>query len=70
MVILIPYTSFQALLQLKGQFLIYSYGWSSAELGPYMTLMGVCRALVLVVLLPREWKIIHPSSAMVLTVLH
>lgn len=50
---------YQALLQLKGQFLIYTYGWTSTELGPYMTLMGVCRGLVLVVLLPCQSSILH-----------
>ncbi|KAJ9110259.1 hypothetical protein QFC19_001662 [Naganishia cerealis] len=54
-------STLMALLQLKGQFVIYSYGWTSTELGPYMTLMGVCRALVLVVLLPLVVKIFKPK---------
>ncbi|KAJ9117577.1 hypothetical protein QFC22_004427 [Naganishia vaughanmartiniae] len=54
-------STLMALMQLKGQYLIYSYGWTSTELGPYMTLMGVCRALVLVVLLPLVVKIFKPK---------
>ncbi|GHJ85015.1 hypothetical protein NliqN6_1417 [Naganishia liquefaciens] len=54
-------STLMAILQLKSQFLIYTYGWSSTELGPYMTLMGFCRAMVLVVLLPLVVKLFKPQ---------
>jgi len=49
------------LLQLKAQFLIFRYGWSSVELGPYMTLLGSCRAAVLLILFPLVIKAFKPK---------
>lgn len=36
----------------KSQFAMYTYGWQSAQLGPYMSIMAFTRGFVLVVLLP------------------
>jgi hypothetical protein len=41
-------------LGVKGQYLLYAYGWTSSELGKYLTLMGMSRGLALLVILPSK----------------
>ncbi|EIW72146.1 hypothetical protein TREMEDRAFT_58302 [Tremella mesenterica DSM 1558] len=41
-------------LQVKTQYALFTYGWTSAELGPFMSLVGFSRGFVLLVGIPIE----------------
>jgi hypothetical protein len=44
----------QGIMQVKTQYTFYAYGWTSAQLGPYMSLVSFLRGVVLIVLIPSE----------------
>ena len=48
-------------MQIKGPFTFYSYGWTATELGPFMSLMAVCKGFVLVVLIPGKSSLVSPQ---------
>ncbi|KAL1410824.1 hypothetical protein Q8F55_001767 [Vanrija albida] len=47
-------------MQVKMQYIFYTFGWSAGELGPYMSLVSICRIAVLLGLLPLAIKFLKP----------
>ncbi|RXK40819.1 hypothetical protein M231_01878 [Tremella mesenterica] len=47
-------------LQVKTQYALFTYGWTSAELGPFMSLVGFSRGFVLLVGIPTIMHYIKP----------
>lgn len=39
----------------KVQYSMYVFGWGQKEISRYFSMMGLCRALVLMAVVPREW---------------
>nr|XP_019043904.1 hypothetical protein I302_07179 [Kwoniella bestiolae CBS 10118]OCF22834.1 hypothetical protein I302_07179 [Kwoniella bestiolae CBS 10118] len=40
------------IMSIKAQFTFYAYGWTSAQLGPYMSITAFSRSFVLIILVP------------------
>lgn len=47
-------------MQVKMQYIFYTFGWSASALGPYMSLVSICRITVLLGLLPLAIKFLKP----------
>ncbi|ORY31622.1 hypothetical protein BCR39DRAFT_525949 [Naematelia encephala] len=47
-------------MAIKVQFAFYAYGWTSSQLGPFMSLVGASRSLVLLVLVPTVLRYVKP----------
>jgi len=48
--------------QFKFQYATYAYGWTSQQLGYWLSTIGVVRALYLIVILPTAIKFFHPDA--------
>ncbi|WVR09622.1 hypothetical protein IAU60_006694 [Kwoniella sp. DSM 27419] len=48
------------IMTMKGQYAFYSYGWTSAQLGPYLSLTAFARSFVLIALVPLVMRYVKP----------
>ncbi|OCF61558.1 hypothetical protein L486_01210 [Kwoniella mangroviensis CBS 10435] len=48
------------IMAIKAQFTFYAYGWTSAQLGPYMSVTAFSRSFVLIVLVPVVMHYVKP----------
>ncbi|WVF67324.1 hypothetical protein IAT40_002075 [Kwoniella sp. CBS 6097] len=47
-------------MQIKGQYTFYAFGWTSAQLGPFMSLSAVSRSFVLIAIVPAVMHYVKP----------
>ncbi|WVQ94920.1 hypothetical protein IAU59_002006 [Kwoniella sp. CBS 9459] len=48
------------IMQIKGQYTFYAFGWTAAQLGPFMSLGAVSRSFVLIAVVPAVMRYVKP----------
>ncbi|OCF34273.1 hypothetical protein I316_04226 [Kwoniella heveanensis BCC8398] len=48
------------IMQIKGQYTFFAFGWTAAQLGPFMSLSAVSRSFVLIAIVPAVMRYIKP----------